>query len=72
MRTNRHQYFPDFASRCANERTCLRRNVGASIVGKYNAIVRTAPGEYKEMNPMVLYQVSSCRTLGEEREKGQA
>jgi dCMP deaminase len=41
MRTNRHQYFLDLATRCAHQGTCLRRNFGAIIVDEFNTIVST-------------------------------
>jgi dCMP deaminase len=41
MRTNRHTYFLDLATRCAHQGTCLRRNFGAIIVDEYNTIVST-------------------------------
>ncbi|WAC05735.1 MAG: hypothetical protein OS112_03660 [Methanoregula sp.] len=70
MRTTRHGNFPDYATRCANGGTGPRCDPVADIVGGDNAIPSTAPDEYNEMSPMVLYRMRSCETPEWDREKG--
>jgi dCMP deaminase len=42
---------------------CSKMIVNSGIT---NVIMRTAPSEYREMDPMVLYQMRSRESLGED------